>query len=71
MYYGTHRGSLKCMFDDSTYLQLDDGVSDDEVCNQDSVNEVSIIDIGGLMTMDEDNFLDNVDVLEGSSTPMD
>jgi hypothetical protein len=32
-YYGTHHGDLKCMFVGSTYLQLDDGASDDEDCN--------------------------------------
>jgi hypothetical protein len=30
MYYGTHRGGLKCMFANLAYLQLDDGVSNDE-----------------------------------------
>jgi hypothetical protein len=53
------------------YLQLDDGVSEDENCNQDLVDEVSIVDIGGLMAMDEDSCFDNVDVLEGSFAPMD
>ncbi len=33
MYYGTHHGGLKCMFVDSTYLQLDDDALDDEDCN--------------------------------------
>jgi len=33
MYYGTHHGRLKCMFADPTYLQLDDGASDDVNCN--------------------------------------
>ncbi len=28
-YYGTHQGGLKCMFADPTYLQLDDGASND------------------------------------------
>jgi hypothetical protein len=70
-YYGSHSGGLKCMFVDLTYLQLDDGASDDENYNQDLVDEVNIIDIGGLTTMDEDNCFDNVDVPEGSSTPMD
>jgi hypothetical protein len=32
-YYGTHHGGLKCMFVDSTYLQLDDGALDDEDYN--------------------------------------
>jgi hypothetical protein len=71
MYYGTHRGGLKCMFVNSTYLQLDDGVSDDEDCNQDSINEVGIVDIGRFTTMDEDNCFDNVNVLKGSFAPMD
>jgi hypothetical protein len=59
------------MFTDLTYLQLDDGAFDDEDYNQDQVDEVGIVDIGGLMTMDEDSCFDNVDVLEGSSAPMD
>jgi len=50
---------------------LDDGAFDDEDYNQDSVNEVNIVDIRGFTTMDEDNCFDNVDVLEGSFTPMD
>jgi hypothetical protein len=62
MYYGTHYGGLECMFVDSSYLQLDDGVSNDEV---------GIVDIGGLTTMNEDSCFDIVDVLEGSSAPMD
>ncbi len=49
-YYGTHHGGLKCMFVDSTYLQLDDGAFDDGNCNQDPVDEVGIIDIGGFTT---------------------
>jgi hypothetical protein len=48
MYYGTHCGGLKCMFVYSTFLQLDDGVSNDEDYNQDSVDEVNIVDLGGL-----------------------
>jgi hypothetical protein len=37
------------MFADLAYLQLDDGVFDDEDCNQDQVDEVGIVDIiGGL-----------------------
>jgi hypothetical protein len=35
---------------------------DDEDCNQDPVNEVDIVDIGGLMAMDEDNCFNNVNV---------
>jgi hypothetical protein len=70
-YYGTHHGGLKCMFVDPTYLQLDDCAFDDENCNQDPIDEVSIVDIGGLTTMDEDSCFDNVNVLEGSSAPMD
>jgi hypothetical protein len=50
---------------------LDDGAFDDENCNQDRVDPVGIVNIGGLVTMDEDGCCDNVDVLEGSSTPMD
>ncbi len=46
-------------------------MSNDEDCNQDPIDEVNIIDIGGLMAMDEDRQRDNVNVLEGSSTPMD
>jgi hypothetical protein len=29
-YSWTHRGGLKCMFADLTYLQLDDGAFDDQ-----------------------------------------
>jgi len=50
---------------------LDDGAFDDEDCNQDPVDEVGIVDIGGLTVMDENSCFDNVNVLEGSSTPMD
>jgi hypothetical protein len=50
---------------------LDDGAFDDEDYNQDSINEVSIVDIGGFMTMDENSCFDNVNVLEGSFAPMD
>ncbi len=50
---------------------MDDGAFDDEDCNQALVDEVDIIDIGGLTTMDEDYFFDNVDVLEASFAPMD
>ncbi len=70
-YYGTHRGGLKCMFVDSTYLQLDDGVYNNENYNQGLVDEVSIVDIGGLTAMDEDSYFDNVDVQEASFAPMD
>ncbi len=59
------------MFANLTYLQLDDGASNDEDCNQDPVDEVGIIDIGGLTVMDEDNCFNNVDVLEGSFAPID
>jgi hypothetical protein len=38
MYYGIPHGGLKCMFVDSAYLQLDDGASNDEDCNQDLVD---------------------------------
>jgi hypothetical protein len=62
MYYGTHRGGLKCIFVDLTYLQFDDGAFDNEDYNQDLVNEVNIIDIGGITVMDEDSYFDNVDV---------
>ncbi len=71
MYYGTHHGGLECMFANLAYLQLDDGAFDDEDCNQDPIDEIDIIDIGGLMAMDEDSCLDNVNVPKGSSTPMD
>jgi hypothetical protein len=50
------------MFVDSTYLQLDDGVYNNENYNQGLVDEVSIVDIGGLTAMDEDSYFDNVDV---------
>jgi hypothetical protein len=70
-YFGTHHGGLKSMFANPTYLQLDDGVCDDENYNQDRVDEVSIIDIGGLVTTNEDGHCDNVDVPKGLSTPMD
>jgi hypothetical protein len=69
IYYGIHYGGLKCMFVDPTYLQLIDGASNDENCNQHPVDDVGIVDIGGLTTMDEDSCFDNVDVLEGSSAP--
>jgi hypothetical protein len=50
MYYGTHNDGLKCMFVDLTYLQLDDGVSNNEDCNQDSVDAIDIVNIGGLLS---------------------
>jgi len=53
-YFGIHCGGLKPMFVDLAYLQLDDGAFDDENCNQDCVDEVNIVDIGGFATMDED-----------------
>ncbi len=59
------------MFVDLAYLQLDDGVFNDEDCNQDLIDEVNIVDIGGFMAMDEDSCFDNVNLLEGSSAPMD
>ncbi len=55
------------MFVDSTYLQLDDATSNDE----DPINEVNIVDIRGLITMDEDSCFENVNVPKGSSTPID
>lgn len=59
------------MLANPTYLQLDDSVFDDENCNQYQVDEVDIIDIGGLATTNEDDHCDNVDVPKGLSTPMD
>jgi hypothetical protein len=50
---------------------LDDGVSDDKDCNQCWVDEVDIVDIGGLATMDEDGHCDDVNVLKGLFFPMD
>jgi len=50
---------------------LDDGAFDDENYNQDWVDPVGVVNIGGLATMDEDGCCDNVDVAKGSSTPMD
>jgi hypothetical protein len=50
---------------------LDDGVFDNEDFNQHQVDEVIIIDIGVLATMDEDVHCDNVDVPKGSFPPMD
>jgi len=68
-YYGTHYGGFKCMFADPTYLQLDDGAFDDEDYNQDLVDEVNIVNIGGFMAMDEDSYFNSVDVLEVHSHP--
>jgi hypothetical protein len=59
------------MFTNRSYLQLDDGASNNENCNQYQVDEINIIDIGGFATIDEDGHYDNVNVPEGSSTPMD
>jgi hypothetical protein len=59
------------MFVDPSHLQLDDGTFDNEDCNQDPIDNIGIINIGGLTTIDEDSFFDNVDVSKGSSTPMD
>ncbi len=59
------------MFADPTYLQLDDGVFDDENCNQDWVDEVSIVDTGGLATTNENGHCDNVDVPKSLFAPMD
>jgi hypothetical protein len=70
-YYGIHHGGLKCLFVDLTYLQLDDGVFNNEDCNQDPVDEVGIVDIGVFMAMDEDSCFDNVNVPKGSSAPVD
>jgi len=53
------------MFVDPTYLQLDDN------CNQDWVDEVNIVDIGGLATTNEDGHCHNVDVPKGLYAPMD
>jgi hypothetical protein len=52
------------------YLQFDDDVSDDEDCNQCWVDEVDIINIEGLVTMDEDVHCDDVNVLKGLFAPM-
>ncbi len=43
----------------------------DEDCNQDPVDEVGIIDIGGFTAMDDDSCFDNDNVPKGSSTLMD
>ncbi len=45
-------------------------MSNDADCNENYVDEVGIVNIGGLATMDEDGRCDNVDVLEGLSSPM-
>jgi tryptophanase len=58
------------MFANLAYLQLDDGVSNDEDCNQDSIDKVGIVNIGGLIAMDEDSYFDNVNMPKGSSAPM-
>ncbi len=51
---------------------MDDGTLDNEDSNRNLVDVVvDIVDIEGLTTMDEDGCFDNVDVLKGSSTPMD
>jgi hypothetical protein len=50
---------------------LNDDAFDNEDCNQDPIDELNIIYITKLMTMDENNCFDNVDVLKGSSAPMD
>lgn len=70
-YFGIHRDGLKSMFANRSYLQLDDGVSNNENCNQDQVDEINIVVIGGFATTNEDGRCDNVNVPEGSSTPMD
>jgi hypothetical protein len=59
------------MFADLGYLQLDDGVSNEEDCNQDLVDEVGIVDIGGLRPWIRIIVLKMVDVSEGSSASMD
>lgn len=70
-YFGIHRDGLKSMFANRSYLRLDDGVSNDENCNQDQIDEINIVDIGGFVTTNEDGRCDNINVLESSSTPMD
>ncbi len=50
---------------------MDDGAFNDEDCNQNLIDEVNIVDIGGFTTIDEDSCFNNVDVSKGSSTPMD
>jgi hypothetical protein len=40
------------MFANLTYLQFDDGVSNGVDCNEDQIDEVGIVNIGGLATMD-------------------
>ncbi len=44
---------------------------DDEECNQCWVNEVDIVNIGRLATMDEDGHCDDVNVPKGLFAPMD
>jgi hypothetical protein len=50
---------------------LDDDAFDNEDCNQNSIDEVNIVNITKLTPMDEDSCFDNVDVPKGSLTPMD
>jgi hypothetical protein len=69
-YYGIPHGGLKFMFIDLAYLQLDDGVFDDEDYNQCWIDEVDIVDTGGLATMDEDGHCDDVNVLKGLFVPI-
>jgi hypothetical protein len=63
------------MFVDPTYLQVDDGSSEDEGYNEDMVEGVSAIDIGGLLAMDDNGpfYYDIVENHEakGSFTPME
>jgi hypothetical protein len=51
-YYGTPYGGFISMFANLTYLQFDDGVSNGVDCNEDQIDEVGIVNIGGLATMD-------------------
>jgi len=59
------------MFANQSYLQLDDGVSNDDNYNQNHVDEINIVDIEGFATTYEDGRCDNVNVPKGSPTPMD
>ncbi len=63
------------MFVDPTYLQVDDGSSKDESYNENMVEGVSAIDIGGLLVMDDNGpfYYDIVENHEakGSLTPME
>ncbi len=70
-YFGIHCDGLKSMFANQSYLQLDDGVSNDDNYNQNHVDEINIVDIEGFATTYEDGRCDNVNVPKGSSTPMD